>query len=661
MEKIIFKMKDKSIYFNTCSRDCYDTCSILTYVKNGRIIRIEGRKDHPITKGFLCSKAKKFINYTYSKDRILYPMKRIGNKGSGKFKRIDWDEALKIISKKIKEIIEKYGSKAILQYNFAGNMGIINRFFPYRFFNFLGTSRIKENICDSAGETALKYVYGSTYGAFPHEILKSKLIIYWGINAAWTNIHGFNLAIEARKKGAKIYVIDPNFTATAKAADFHFKIKPCTDAALALGLANYIIQNNLYDKKFIEENVYGFNEFKEYVKKYDLNKTSEITGIKKEDIINLANNYASLKPNIIHIGYGLQRNFNGGEIVRAISLLPALIGEARGFIYSNNLINLNYVKGEWLRKEKAIEYDMAKLGEVLSNKEIKIIFIYNANPLATLPNYNLVKKSFQRKDLFVIVHDIFKTDTADYADILLPATTFFEDFDINYSYFHNFISINEKVIEPRGEAKSNYELFKLLAKYLNIENEYLYEDKDKIIEKILKENNLEIKLNELKERGFFEIPIPKKNIYQTNSGKIEFYSIEAFKNGLNPFPIHLEINKNNSNLMQLFTTTHKDLTSSQYHNKIKKEIKFCILINYLDAKRIGLKNGDKVLLKNNYGSLKARIKITKDIHEGTLLMYKSPWPKIFKGTPNSLIPDNIQEKYGGCSIIHSTFVTIEKL
>lgn len=314
-------MKNKSIYFSTCSRDCYDTCSILTYVKNGRIIRIEGRKDHPITKGFLCSKAKKFIEYTYSKDRILYPMKRIGNKGSGKFKKISWDEALKIISKKIKEVIKKYGSKAILQYNFASNMGITNRFFPYRFFNFIGASRIKGNICNSAGEVALKYIYGSSYGSLPHEILESKMIIYWGINAAWTNIHGFNLALEARKKGAKIYVIDPNLTATAKMADFHFKIKPCTDAALALGLANYIIQNNLYDEKFIEKNTYGFNEFKEYAKKYDLSKTSEITGIDKKDIINLAHNYVSLKPNIIHIGYGLQRNFNGGEIVRAISLL----------------------------------------------------------------------------------------------------------------------------------------------------------------------------------------------------------------------------------------------------------------------------------------------------------------------------------------------------
>ncbi len=298
----------------------------------------------------------------------------------------------------------------------------------------------------------------------PDEIEKCRLVVVWGMNVAHSSPHGFEMLKRMKKKGAKIYVIDPIRTETAELG-VHLQIKPTTDAALALGCINHIIENRLHLEEYIKLNTTGFDKLKEVCKKYDMNAISRLTGLKTREIEDFIADYVSLRPNCIMIGYGMQRNRNGGEMVRAISMLPALIGQTRGFFYSTDIddFDRDYLEGTAITSRQKVRYNMVDLGRSLESERIKMMFVYDSNPLATLPNQTLVRKGFARDDLFTVVHDLFMTDTADYADIVLPATSFFEHFDINASYFHQYVSLNEKAIEPLGEAKSNTDLFRALA------------------------------------------------------------------------------------------------------------------------------------------------------------------------------------------------------
>jgi len=584
-------------------------------------------------------------------------MKRVGKKGEGKFKRISWDEALKEISNRIKEIIREHGPQAILHYEYAGHCGLLNYYFPLRFFNVIDASGIKHTICDSAGEEAIALHYGLHYGSFPEDILKAKMIVLWGINSAWTNLHGYTLALKAKHNGAKIYVIDLVKTKTSKIG-IHLRPKVDSDAAFALGIANYIIENNLYDSEFIEKHTFGFEKFKEHVKRFSLDKVSKITGLSKEEITSFVEDYAGLKPNIIHIGYGMQRHLNGGKMVRAICLLPALTGLHRGYIYCNGVrdFDLDYLSGKNLRKTPERKINMVQLGRLLKNGEIKMIFVYGANPFITLPNQNLVREVFQREDIFTVVHDIFKTETADYADVLLPAATFFETFDIHVSYWHEYISINEKAIEPMGEAKSNVELFKDLARYMGLKEKELYEDEWEIVRNLLaKSKMVDFTLEELRSKGFAKLKTFPKDEYQTPSGKIKFYPQKAEQRGLNPLPEHVEIKGNYP--IRLLTPRHRDILGSQFRN-VMPGFKPVIEINAEDAAERNINDGDAVIIYNDLGEVFLRAKISDRIPKGVALTYffiKDMKDKCI----NTLTIDETQV-YGGCSTFNSTFVEIKK-
>jgi len=582
-------------------------------------------------------------------------MKRIGMKGEGKFKRISWDKALKEIVSRMKEIIRKYGPQAILHYEYAGHCGLLNYYFPLRFFNAIGASSIQHTICDSAGEEAIALHYGLRYGSFPKDILKSKMIVLWGINSAWTNLHGYTLVLKAKRNGAKIYVIDPVKTKTSKIGT-HLRPKVGSDAALALGVANYIIENNLYDEEFVEKYTFGFEKFKKHVKSFTLDKVSKITGLSKEEIINFAEDHANLKPNIIHIGYGMQRHLNGGEMVRAICLLPVLIGLHRGYIYCNGVrdFDIDYLAGKNLRKIPERKINMVQLGKFLKSGEIKMIFIYGANPLVTLPNQNLVREAFQQEDLFVVVHDIFKTETADYADILLPATTFFETIDIHVSYWHEYISINEKAIEPLGEAKSNVELFKLLARYMGLKENELYEDEWEIIRNILaKSKMIDFTLEELRSKGFAKLKTFPKDEYQIPSGKIEFYSQKAKQRGLNPLPEHVEIEGKYP--ICLLTPRHRDILGSQFRN-VMPSFEPIIEISVEDAAERNINDGDIVTVYNDLGEVTLKAKISDRVPKGVALAYA--FIKNMKGKCINILTIDETQIYGGCSTFNSTFIEI---
>ncbi|MFY9606613.1 MAG: molybdopterin-dependent oxidoreductase [Thermoplasmata archaeon] len=643
--------------FNTCPRDCYDSCSIVTRVRDGKLHSIEANKKQPFTQGFLCPKGQNLMQYVYSKERVLYPMKRDGKKGEGKFKRISWDQALNEIADQIKTRSASYGTDSILQYDYAGTMGHIQRYFPSRFFNAIGASRITHTICSRAGDKALDIVYGSCLGMLPEEIEKCRLIVVWGMNPAWSSPHGFELIKKAQKRGAKVYVIDPIKTATAEIG-IHLQIKPTTDAAMALCCVNHIIENRLYPEEFVRNNTTGFEKLAEVSKKFDLNAMAKITGLVKRDIEDFIADYVSLRPNCIMMGYGMQRNRNGGEMIRAISVLPALIGENRGFFYSTDLDDFDrqYLEGWGLTSRKKAYHNMVDLGRTLESGRIKMMFVYDSNPLATLPNQNLVRKGFAREDIFTVVHDLFMTDTADYADILLPATSFFEQFDIHTSYLHQYLSINEKAIEPLGEAKSNSDLFRSLASAMKLTAKDLYEEDEKIAKTLMsKSKAVEGTFEALKKKGFVKLRVPDRNVYITPTRKIEFYSATAAAEGLGGLPAHVEVQGKLP--YQLLTPVHKLLVRSQYHI-LHPELSPVVYVNKRDALEEGIEDGGTVTLSNEFGEWTVKSEISESVPPGVMLTYSALWPKLADGKNANFLTTDYVQKYGGNSAFNSTFVRV---
>lgn len=643
--------------FNTCPRDCYDSCSIVTRVRDGKLHSIEANKKQPFTQGFLCPKGQNLMQYVYSKERVLYPMKRDGKKGEGKFKRISWDQALNEIVDQIKTRSASYGTDSILQYDYAGTMGHIQRYFPSRFFNAIGASRITHTICSRAGDKALDIVYGSCLGMLPEEIEKCRLIVVWGMNPAWSSPHGFELIKKAQKRGAKVYVIDPIKTATAEIG-IHLQIKPTTDAAMALCCVNHIIENRLYPEEFVRNNTTGFEKLAEVSKKFDLNAMAKITGLVKRDIEDFIADYVSLRPNCIMMGYGMQRNRNGGEMIRAISVLPALIGENRGFFYSTDLDDFDrqYLEGWGLTSRKKAYHNMVDLGRTLESGRIKMMFVYDSNPLATLPNQNLVRKGFARDDIFTVVHDLFMTDTADYADILLPATSFFEQFDIHTSYLHQYLSINEKAIEPLGEAKSNSDLFRSLASAMKLTAKELYEEDEKIAKTLIsKSKSVEGTFEALKKKGFVKLRVPDRNVYITPTRKIELYSATAAAEGLGGLPAHVEVQGKLP--YQLLTPVHKLLVRSQYHI-LHPELSPVVYVNKRDALEEGIEDGGTVTLSNEFGEWTVKSEISESVPPGVMLAYSALWPKLADGKNANFLTTDYVQKYGGNSAFNSTFVRV---
>jgi len=627
----------------------------LTRVRNGKLHAIEGNKKQPFTRGSLCPKGQNLLKYVYSPDRLMHPMRRAGPKGEGKFERISWEDALSTIAGEIRARSAAYGTDSILQFDYAGTMGHIQRHFPSRFFNVIGASRISHTICSRAGDKALEVVYGSSLGMLPEELEACRLIVVWGMNPAWSTPHGHELLKKAKKKGAKIYVVDPIRTATAELGT-HLQIRPTTDAAMALGCINHIVENRLHDEEFIKANVVGFDRLVEIAKKFDMNRMAKVTGLHTKDMEDFIADYVSLRPSCIMMGYGMQRNRNGGEMIRAVSLLPALIGQSRGFFYSTDLedFDMYYLEGMNLAASKKTYYNMVDMGKNLATGRIKMVFVYNSNPLATLPNQELLRKGFASDDVFVVVHDLFMTDTADFADIVLPATSFFEHYDINTSYFHPYLSLNEKAIEPLGECVSNCALFRALAHTMKLPAKELYEEEEKVARALISKSRVvDGSFEQLVKKGFLKLKVPDRSVYATPSRKIEFYSESAESEGLGGLPHHVEVQGQFP--YQLISPVHRYLVRSQYH-QLRPEIEPVAYVNAEDAAAEGLEEDSVVTLSNEFGSWQVRAEVSDAVPRGVIMAYSALWPKLSNGTNVNFVTTDYVQRYGRNSALNSTFV-----
>lgn len=448
----------KTVVHAACPHDCPDACGVLITVQDGRATKIQGDPAHPVTRGFLCAKVAKYLDRVYAPDRVLYPMKRVRPKGplgsesvppAQAFERITWDEALDEIVGRFRDISSEFGSEAILPYSYGGTLGALNgASMDRRFFHRLGASQLARTICSTAGEAGLKSVIGIKLGTEPEQFRHSRYIIAWGANIHGNNVHLWPFIEEARRQGAKLVVIDPYRTRTAACADWYLPIHPGTDAALALGVMHVIINERLHDADYVARYTLGFDQLREKVQEYSPDQVAQWTGISSVDIFRLAREYASIRPAVIRLNYGVQRSEGGGMATRAITMLPCITGswkEAGGGLQLSTSgaygLNRDALERADLMQtalgRPARVVNMVELGTVLNTLDdppIKALFVYNSNPAAVCPNHNQVIRGLLRPDLFTVVHEQFFTDTTDYSDIVLPATTFFEHKDLQTAY-----------------------------------------------------------------------------------------------------------------------------------------------------------------------------------------------------------------------------------
>src|SRR5688500_14436886 len=456
-----------------CPHDCPDTCGMLVTVTDGVAVKIQGDPSMPFTAGTLCTKVAHYLERTYSPDRVLHPLKRTGKKGAGKFKRISWDAALDEIAERLTALAAE-DPQTILPCNYAGTMGMLQySSMDRRFFHRLGASQLERTLCSSAGKAGIKATLGGSYGMDPEHFQDSKLIIIWGSNPITSNLHFWARAQEAKRRGAKLVAIDPYRSLTAEKCSQHIALLPGTDGALALGMMHVLIAENLVDEDYVSKYTLGFEELKERVKQYSPEWAAATCGIPVEEIVQLARDYGTVKPAAIRLNYGMQRHAGGGIAARTIACLPALTGAWRdpaGGLLLTTADNFNFDHAKLERPDllptpRPRVINHSKLGEALTAAQppVRAVIVYNNNPVAVCPDSSKVVQGFEREDLFCVVMDSFLTDTADYADLVLPATTQLEHTDIHKAYGHLYVLANNPAIAPVGESLSNVEVFRRLA------------------------------------------------------------------------------------------------------------------------------------------------------------------------------------------------------
>lgn len=682
------------VFPSVCSLDCPDQCGLLLHKENGKIVKIEGDPNHPVTKGHICNKVRNMTERIYDEKRLKYPMKRTGAKGEGKFERISWEEAIHTITSHWKELIQTDGPESILPYGYYGNMGRLSaEGMDRRFFHRLGASQLDRTICSVAGGVGYKYTMGGSLGVDPEDTIHSKLIIFWGINAVSTNMHQAVLAQKARKNGAKIIVIDVHKNQTAKLADWFIPILPGTDSALALGMMHILFAENLVDDSFLQQYTIGHEELREHVKQYDPYTVSEITGVPVDDIYKLARMYGDVSPSFIRIGNGPQHHDNGGMCVRTISCLPALTGQwlqkGGGAIKGNSsylAFNTGFLqRADLLPNRHTRVINMNLLGDALLTLDppVKSLFVYSSNPAVVAPGSNKVRKGLAREDVFTIVHDLFLTETAKFADIVLPASSSYENTDFYTSYWHHYIQIQQPVIEKFEESKSNVEVFRLLAKEMGFEDSCFQESEAEMIAGCLTNINNPyldgITYGDLVKQQYMKAKVkpllPGK--LPTPSGKIELFSKKMEDDGYPPLPTYTPL-VHDGDLPFLFVpgpTQHflnSTFSNNEKHKTLEKELQ--VYLNWKDAESFNIKDGEMVRVWNHRGECVLKASVGENVLPGVIVtqgLWNDPingWNPSQSEEPqspgyqmvNSLTPDRVADMGGGATFF-SGRVNVEKI
>lgn len=656
-----------------CPHDCPDTCSMLVTTVDGVATKVQGDPDHEFTKGHLCHKVSRYLDRTYHSDRLTQPMRRVGKKGVGELQPISWDDALDEITQRFAEIANgEFGPQAILPYSYGGTLGRIQgESLDRRFFHCLGASLLDRTICAAAGSTGYRHTIGSGRGMHPAMFEKSKLIINWGANPVVSNVHLWTGMVKAQKAGAKIITIDPFRSKTAERSDLHLAINVGADSALALGMMHVIFRDGLEDSDYLGQYCDGGDLLRERVlAEYSPSKVSEITGLSVETIEQLAVEYANSEAAAIRANYGLQRHFGGGMAMRTIACLPAVTGawrnEAGGILLStSSTYPFNYQR---LGRPDLIPADtrtinMTQLAEALAGElpgpPIQAMYVYCSNPAAIAPDQKRVCSGLERDDLFTVVHEQFLTDTAKYADIVLPCTTQLEQFDLHASYGHHIVQVNQQAIEPVGESRCNTDVFRAMAARMGFDST-LFEvsDQDLAREALWEFDNetpeelAEITVDRLMNEGPLPLQIPKEvapfanGKFPTPSGKCAIYSEALKKAGLDPLPTYIPPAESKASApelardypLQLLSIPAPSFLNSTFANVPalqKSEVEPKLLIHANDAERRNISEGDEVRIFNGRGRFIASAVISDAVREGVVVAPGIWWNSMTKGNANA--------------------------
>jgi molybdopterin guanine dinucleotide-containing S/N-oxide reductase-like protein len=673
------------IVHTVCSHDCPDSCAVLVTVdQEGRAVKVEGDPTQPVTQGFLCGKVAKYLDRVYAPDRILYPLRRkpavakgplVRGREHEAFERVGWDEALDAIAARLKETADRYGPESILPYSYAGTIGVLGYgSMDRRFFHRLGASQLDRTICSEAGGVAWNLVYGKKLGTPTEDFRLAKLVLAWGANIHGNNVHLWPMIEQARRAGGRLIVIDPYRTRTAALADRHIPIRPGTDAALALGMMHVILNEGLEDRDYIAAMTHGIDQLAERAREYTPERVAAWTGMTAAEIESLAREYATTRPSALRMNYGVQRSENGGTAAWAIAMLPALTGAWKHRGGGGQLST----SGAFAWNKRALErpdlalvsplgrlarvVNMSTLGEALEGSDVKALFVYNSNPGAVAPNQNAVRRGMMRPDLFTVVHEQFFTDTTDYADYILPATTFLEHTDIQGAYGHYFVQLSSRAIEPLGEARPNVWLFGQLAQRMGFTEECFLDTPEEMIKQALSigaesgtnghSTNVgmeHITFEDLKEKGHIPVGFhrePETRPFQpytsgavpTPSGKIEFYSETLAAKGLDPLPAFVPPVESRwgagakSFPLEFLSRKADNYMNSTFanldgHRKMEARTSQRLEMHPEDAKARGIADGDPVRIWNDRGSLTLNALVNGSVPPGVVAA-RMDWAKL---------------------------------
>ncbi len=685
-----------------CSHDCPDSCGVLVTVDtlSGRAIKVQGDPAHPVTRGFLCGKVAKYLDRVYAPDRLLYPMRRKARVAKGPlvqgreleaFERITWDEALDEIAAKLGRISREFGSESILPYSYAGTIGQLGfGSMDRRFFYRLGASQLYRTICSTAGGTALTSVYGIRLGTSPQDFAHSKFIIAWGANIHGNNIHLWPFVEEARRNGARLIVIDPYRTRTAALADEHLAINPGTDGLLALAMMHIIFRDGLEDRAYLDACATGAAELRDHALRPEHSpvNAAAITGVAAETIERLARGYATARPAAIRLNYGIQRSENGGTAARAVCMLPLITagGAQRGgglqlstsgsFPFNHAALQMpELMLTSPLGRQSRI-INMSQLGGALtevSDPPVKALFVYNSNPAAVAPNQNAVIAGMARADLFTVVHEQFFTDTADYADILLPAPTFLETKDVQGAYGHTLVQVSQQAIEPHGEVRNNVAVFSELAKRMGFAEPCFNDSVDDLIDQVLTSKSpwfAGITRENLERDGHMGLALPvdadgqtlpfsTAAWFRTPSGKgellpaPEFHAPVESRGKSAEYPLEFLPRKADNYMNSTFA-------NQPTHQRMEAATAGILEMHAEDAAARGVVAGDEVEVFNARGRMTLVARPSAKVGRGVVAA-RLDWAKLSGGSNVNALTSERLTDLGGGATFYSTLVEVRRV
>jgi anaerobic selenocysteine-containing dehydrogenase len=675
-----------------CPHDCPDTCGMLVTVKDGVAVRIQGDPSMPFTQGTLCTKVAYYLERTYSPERLRHPMRRAGPKGSGRFVRISWDEALDEIAARLKALAAE-DPQTILPLSYAGTMGMVQySSMDRRFFHRLGASILDRTLCSSAGKMGLKYTLGGSVGMDPERFAEAKLILLWGANPVVSNLHLWSRVQEAKRRGARVVAIDPYRSLSAEKCTQHIALLPGTDGALALAMMHVILRDGLVDRDYVAKYTVGFEQLAERVQRYTPEWAAGVCGLRPEEIVELARAYGTIKPAAIRLNYGMQRHAGGGIAARTIACLPALTGAWRDpaggivlttadfYAFDHAALERPDLLGE--RRPRVINH--AQLGDALVSAQppVKAVIVYNNNPVAVCPESAKVIAGFRREDLFCVVLDSFLTDTADYADIVLPATTQLEHADVHKSYGHLYVLANNPAIAPVGESLPNSEVFRRLAAKMGFDEPCFRDSDEDLCRQALASTSPRMRgiaWDAVKESGWQRLSVPERFApfaeggFPTPSGKCEFYSEALARQGLDPLPFYnppAESASSNPALARRYPLAFLSPPARNFLNSSFANLKRFrdleggprLEMHPEDAAARGIRDGDTVRVFNDRGSFTLSARVNGRPRRGVVVAPSVWWKKHSPdgGNANNVTGQRITDLGGGATF-YDCLVEVERI